>query len=346
MHLDGLGYVRQHHRFHKLFALLKECLLLFDNTAADAQQRVITALQTLNQPACFLKVAANVLIISVVTGAGAHGGVLLVDLQARNAVGVQFNDPAAIVFSHQHIGNDIFRFAGLNRLPRTRIERLDQIHRFLQHLFFQARDAHQGAEVVVRQQIQMIADDEPGFVNPRCFFSKLRKLNQKAVTQIFRGDANRVETLNAFQDGFDLFQFNLVIADAFKNLVQRHGQIARVVNGIDNRGGNGAIGIGERRQLHLPHQVVLKRLGSFALVDREFIVLVVCTRPGRGTRGVDFIPAGIQRQFVRHLFLFECIYGVERFCVLRLLGVYLVMKIGLLQQRIAVQRLLELLLEF
>ncbi|SQB37350.1 Uncharacterised protein [Citrobacter koseri] len=36
VHLDGLGDVRQHHRFHKLFALLEEGLLLLNNTAAHA----------------------------------------------------------------------------------------------------------------------------------------------------------------------------------------------------------------------------------------------------------------------------------------------------------------------
>ena len=106
------------------------------------------------------------------------------------------------------------------------------------------------------------------------------------------------------------------------------------------------IGIGERGQLHLPHQVILQRLGGFALINRQLIVLVVCTRTGRGAGGINFIPAGIQRKLVRHLFLFECICGIERFCILGLLCIYLIMKIGLLQQGIAVQRLLELLLEF
>ena len=86
MHLDGLGDVRQYHRFHKFFSLLKKSLLLFNNTAAHAQQRVISTLQTFDQPACFLQIATNILIIGVIARAGAHGGVLLVDLQARNAV--------------------------------------------------------------------------------------------------------------------------------------------------------------------------------------------------------------------------------------------------------------------
>jgi uncharacterized alpha-E superfamily protein len=63
------------------------------------------------------------------------------------------------MFSDQHVRDDVFGFAGLDRLTGARIERLDQIHRLFQHLFFQARDAHQGAEIVVSQQIQMIADD-------------------------------------------------------------------------------------------------------------------------------------------------------------------------------------------
>ena len=54
MHLHGLGDIRQHHGFHKLFALLEERLLLADDAAGDLQQRFVAALQAFNQPLGFL----------------------------------------------------------------------------------------------------------------------------------------------------------------------------------------------------------------------------------------------------------------------------------------------------
>lgn len=66
MHLDGLGDIRQHHRFHKFFALLKEGLLLFNDTATDAQQRIIAAFQTFNQPLRILQIATNKLAVGIV----------------------------------------------------------------------------------------------------------------------------------------------------------------------------------------------------------------------------------------------------------------------------------------
>ena len=80
MHLDGLGDIRQYHRFHKLFALLKESLLLLNDAAADAQQRIIAAFQAFNQPLRILQIATNKLAVGIVTRAIAHGGVVLVNL--------------------------------------------------------------------------------------------------------------------------------------------------------------------------------------------------------------------------------------------------------------------------
>ena len=87
-------------------------------------------------------------------------------------------------------------------------------------------------------------------------------------------------------------------------------------------------------------------MGRFALIDRQLVVLVINAVSGRGAGGVDFIPAGVERQLFRHIFLFKSVDGVQRFAVLDLFGFYLIVKIGLLKQRITLQRLLEFLLEF
>ena len=80
----------------------------------------------------------------------------------------------------------------------------------------------------------MIADDRPRLLEPWRFFAELRKLDQQTVAQIFCSHAYRIETLDALQNGFDFLKLNLVVAHAFQYIVEGDGQIAGVVNGIDN----------------------------------------------------------------------------------------------------------------
>ena len=49
---------------------------------------------------------------------------------------------------------------------------------------------------MIGEQIEMIADDQPGFFQPRRLFSILGKLNQQTVAQIFCRDADRVKALD------------------------------------------------------------------------------------------------------------------------------------------------------
>lgn len=73
MHLDGLGDIRQYHRFHKFFALLKEGLLLLNNTTTDAQQGVVAAFEAFNQPLRILQIGANKLAVGIVARTITHG---------------------------------------------------------------------------------------------------------------------------------------------------------------------------------------------------------------------------------------------------------------------------------
>ena len=59
---------------------------------------------------------------------------------------------------------------------------------------------------MVGQQIKMVADNQPGLFQPRRLFSKLRQLDQQAVAQIFRCDANRIKTLDSLEDRFHLLR--------------------------------------------------------------------------------------------------------------------------------------------
>ncbi len=96
---------------------------------------------------------------------------------------------------------------------------------------------------MVGQQIKMVADNQPGLFQPRRLFSKLRQLDQQAVAQIFRCDANRIKTLDSLEDRFHL-RADLVIADAVDNIFNLNRE-ARIVDGVDDRGGNSAVGVGE-----------------------------------------------------------------------------------------------------
>ena len=171
------------------------------------------------------------------------------------------------------------------------------------------------------------------------------ELYQQAIAQIARGDADRIETLHALQHRLDFLEGHVLIAQAFQNVFQRHGEITGVVHRVDDGGGDGGVGIGERRQIHLPHQVILQRLGSLALIDRQLVVAVVGAGAGRRAGGVDLIPGGVQRQLFRHVFLFQRLAGIEPLGLLDFFGVDFVVQIGLFKQRIALQRQLDLLLK-
>ena len=129
--------------------MIKEGLLLFNDTATDAQQRIIATFQAFNQPLCILQIATNKLAVSVVARAVAHGGVVLVNLQPWNAVAVEFDHPAIVMLTHQYIRNNVFWLPGLDRLPRSGVQGLNKIDGFFQHIFFQPGYAHQRAEVMV-----------------------------------------------------------------------------------------------------------------------------------------------------------------------------------------------------
>lgn len=77
------------------------------------------------------------------------------------------------MLAYQHIRDNVLRLAGLDRLTGSGIERLNQVYRLFQHLFFQSGNAHQRAEIVVGQQIKVIADNKPRLFQPRRGFVEL-----------------------------------------------------------------------------------------------------------------------------------------------------------------------------
>ena len=166
--------------------------------------------------------------------------------------------------------------------------------------------------------------------------------------------------LDAFEDGFHLihFDFPVIGLHCLENVLQADGQITRIVDGVDEREGDGLIQLAEPRELHLPQQVILQRFGRFALVD-GFIIATGQPAGLMGPGGVELIPGGVHRQLIRHVFLIQRLAGVElaivgglvallgwRFGPLLIRQRLQTFTLFLFEQRIGIQRLLDLLLKF
>ncbi len=81
-----------------------------------------------DQPASFLQVAADKR-LSASLRAVAHGRVMLINLQAWMLSELSSTTQRPLTL-YQYVGNDVFRFAGLDRLTGARIEGLDEINGF------------------------------------------------------------------------------------------------------------------------------------------------------------------------------------------------------------------------
>ncbi len=55
MHADFFRDIAQHHRFHRLIAMLQEFGLTGDNTRCNLEQRLVANLEAAYQPARFLQ---------------------------------------------------------------------------------------------------------------------------------------------------------------------------------------------------------------------------------------------------------------------------------------------------
>lgn len=81
--------------------------------------------------------------------------------------------------------------------------------------------------------------------------------------------------LDLFEDCFYFFQVDFVIVDVVDNIFNLNCEVVCIVDGVDDRGGNSVVGVGERCQFNLLYQIVLQCLGGFVLIDWKFVVLIV-----------------------------------------------------------------------
>ena len=117
--------------------------------------------------------------------------------------------------------------------------------------------------------------------------------------------------LHPLEYRFDLIQFNfyLFAADCSLNVLERSGQIAGFIDGIDDGKRDGGVHIAEGGETHLPQQVVLQVLGGFTLIEALLPVVDRACTLGRTGR-IDFVPGGVDRELVRHLVLCHGVAGV------------------------------------
>ncbi len=172
-------------------------------------------------------------------------------------------------------------------------------------------------------------------------FIELGELDQQAVTQIFCRHTDWIKPLDPLKDGFNFVDVNLFIAHTFENIFQRDSQITGVINGIDDRGNNRAVSVGEngvnstctsgnpaRSVSFRPDRPAARRQCSHRWCRMVYQRCKWCPNWHRAAA----LPAS--------LFLFERVGGVQCFTVLRFAGVDFFMSVDLLKQRIALQRLL------
>ena len=88
------------------------------------------------------------------------------------------------------------------------------------------------------------------------------------------------------------------LAETLLDIRHRALQIAIVIDGVDNRRGDGLVSLGKRRHLHLPKQVILQALG-FGNVGFEVIPVIAALRCAvRSNTGfVHIIPGTVGWQF-------------------------------------------------
>ncbi|MNH14468.1 hypothetical protein D3C79_740600 [compost metagenome] len=348
MHLHRLGDVVEYHGFHGLFTVFEEALLLFDDAAGDLEQGVVTTLQTLDEPLGFLQVGADELGVLTGLGLSGHGRVGLIDPDARRRIRIQFHHPLVALLDHGHIRDHILGLVLDDAIAWPWLQLLDEIQHLLEVALLEFGLARQGPVIAVAEQVHVLVDHLPRLIEPGQIGRILSELDQQTFLYRAGGNTDRIEMLHPLEHGFDFIQFDfyLIAADCSLNILERNGQIAGFVDGVDDGEGNGGVQIAEGGQSHLPQQIVLQALGGFPLIDAVLPIVDGAGALGRSGR-IDIVPGGIHRQLIWHLVLSHGIAGIELTGIDRLFRVGLLrLALLLLQQGVVVERLLNFLLEF
>ena len=162
MQAQLLCNIAQHQGFHGLVTILEKAALTLHDGGSHAYQGLVTALQALDEPACFLQVVAHEIIIITLVSALDHAGIQRIDSQFGSDIGVQFDTPYTFDFLDENVRYDVLVMVIDQLSTRAGIEAANQRDGLLQLFFADFEQASQAGEIVRCQQIQMILDNAEG----------------------------------------------------------------------------------------------------------------------------------------------------------------------------------------
>ena len=90
MHIYRFSDVVQHQRFHGFLTIVKKTLLMFHDPRCNLQQRFVPALQALDEPACFLQVVFQIVVVATGVRASHQRGILRINANPWRNFRIQF----------------------------------------------------------------------------------------------------------------------------------------------------------------------------------------------------------------------------------------------------------------
>jgi hypothetical protein len=146
----------------------------------------------------------------------------------------------------------------------------------VQILFGQLQRASELGQIFLGQELQMPGHQRERLLFPRSVIGQLIQLDRQAIREVRRGHSGRIEILNPMQNGRHFLDLQAVdlIDEALMDVFHADRQIAVVIDSVDNRRGDGVVLFAERRQLHLPVQVILQGLGRRPLKNEIVAVRI------------------------------------------------------------------------
>ena len=275
MHRDRVGDVAQDHRLHRFLALFQERGLALHDRTGDLQQRLVADLEAAHQPAGLLQLGAQ---RRVVGGARHQARVGLVDAQSRHRGRVHFHGPAVVASLHEHVRHQVLGLPGRERGARPGVAAADQRQRDVQRLLVRIELAPQRAEVPVRDLLQVLGGDRERELETGRLGIELLELQPEALGEVARAGAGRVQRLHEREHALDvLLRHGQVHAEAARDRVGGLGQVAVVVQRVDDRLADPQLARVELADLQLPDQVLVQVEVAFVGELERPVVVVLGT---------------------------------------------------------------------
>ena len=311
VHLDRVRHRLEVERAQMCHAVGEEAVLLAHDLGRHLEDGAGALIQRAHQPGGVLQAIGEIGFVAVLADRLRQLGVIdLIDQHARQRVAVEFDVPAA-VGSGPHI--DI-RHHGLGAgrtefQARLRIEAANFADHVGDVFVVDTAEFSQRGDIALGQQVEMLDQR----LHRRIVAVEFAQLDRKALAQISRADAGRIELLQHRQHRLDL---RLRRAQPLGRLTEIRRHVTGLVDEVDQiLADHAARGIGEGHRQLLGKMAAERHLGG----DEGFEIVAVIV----GSAAAPFGVGGRRR-----------VLGGARGGLGRLLGKYVV------QRRI--QRLLDL----